>query len=130
MFSEMPSRQSAIAGAIFCFLSTSMQRMSGRPAFTRVASWRVNDVRSFAFTLPRRNFGNLILMSMLPFLGAFAGAAFLAGAGFFAAAPPPFISPRAVGISPCALMAAMAPDRSPASTVPRRSWPELSFAIY
>ena len=24
----------------------------------------------------------------------------------------------------------MAPDRSPASTVPRRSWPELSFAIY
>ena len=134
MPSAMPLRQSIIAGAIFCFLSTSMQRMSGSPAFTSVASWRVKAVRSFAFTRPRRKAGSLISICPNPFFfpGAFAAGAF---AGFFAvfaaagAPPPPFTSPIAVGNRPCARMAAIAPARSPASIVPRRSWPALSFAM-
>ena len=128
MPSLMPFRQSIIAGAIFCFFKTSMQRMSGRPAFTSVASWRVKPVRSFCFTRPIRNFGILMLICLEPtpfFAAPFAGAdPFLAGAAA------PFTSPIADGKSPFARMAAIADARSPASIVPRCSWPAPSSAMY
>ena len=108
--------------------------MSGSPAFTSVASWRVNCVRTFVLMRPCRNFGSLMLIWMFlfrppPFFaGAFAGFAPFFAAGAAAAAP--LTSPRAVGRSPCARTAEIAALRSPASTVPRRSAPEESFAMY
>ena len=70
-----------------------------------------------------------------PFFGAaalagapFAGFFFAAAAGAGALAP--LTSPSAVGKSPCALTAAIAELRSPASTVPRVSLPAESFAMY
>ncbi len=117
-----------------------MPRMSGSPALTSVASWRVNWVRTFVLMRPRIQFGNLISMFLsrtplplagfaadfAPFfavLGALAAEVLAAGAAFFT-------SPIAVGISPCARTAAIAALRSPASTRPRVSTPAESFAIY
>ena len=76
MFSEMPLSASSICWSRIWRLSTSMPRISGRPAFTSVASWRVNCVRTFVFTLPRIQFGSLMLMSLWRppfFAGAEAG---------------------------------------------------------
>ena len=135
MLSEMPSSASRICWFFIWRLSTSSPRISARPAFTSVASWRVNWVSTLVLIRPWRNLGSLILISMFllrppPFFAA----------GFFAALPRAgaaagagaalFTSPSAVGISPCALTAAIAELRSPASTVPRVSLPDASLAMY
>ena len=98
-----------MAGDIFCFFITSMHFMSGRPALTSVASWRVKPMRSLGFTRPIRNFGILMLICLLPrpppFAADFAPLAafgsFLAAAG----AAAPFTSPIALGKSPLARIA-------------------------
>ena len=134
--SEIPVSASVICGSFIWRFRTSMPRISGRPAFTSVASWRVNCVSTFVLILPRIQLGSLMLMFALrpPFFfgeAAFAGAALPFFLGAAAAAGAEFLtSPSAVGKSPCALTAAIAELRSPASTCPRVSLPAESLAMY